>query len=449
MEARTGARLGRDFTLESLKAQGFAAVFLGIGAHASLKLGIPGEDGTTGVVDAVRFLREVNSGVPPAVGAKLAVIGGGNVAVDAARAARRLGARQVTLVYRRSAAEMPAYPEEIKGRRRKGSIRIYGRSGANPGRGRCGVRLTCLRTQLGAADESGRRRPVPVAARSSPSIAIRSSPPSASGSIAAGPKTSRRSPGRRASSSLRMPARSRPACRTCLSVEMRSADRPPSSRLWPPVIGRRRACTAFSRGSRWRQRPANRRRPGRRPTNRTGWISRRIRPRRRGSMEASWNRRDACPPLPRRRWAWGKKKGARAEAPPLPQLRGLLRVHGMRGRAMRGEGREPRDDRDHRNLRGGGGDRGDGFQDLRSHSAGSIRLRDLPAGLHQPRVRAPEQRHRPDQREDPDEERPAAAAGGHRPLRGFARRALPQVLLAGLLHVLHEVRPPGAGEDRR
>ena len=164
VEARTGVRLGQDVTLDALKAQGFAAVFLGIGAHASIKLGIPGEEGTRGVVDAVRFLREVNSGVPPPVGLRVAVIGGGNVAVDAARAARRLGARQVTIVYRRSAAEMPAYPEEIKGAQEEGvefvymaaPVRIQAEDGAVRG-------LTCLRTKLGAADESGRRRPVPVA----------------------------------------------------------------------------------------------------------------------------------------------------------------------------------------------------------------------------------------------------------------------------------------------
>ena len=163
VEARTGARLGRDFTLESLKTQGFAAIFLGIGAHASLKLGIPGEDGTTGVVDAVRFLREVNSGEPPAVGSKVVVIGGGNVAVDAARVVRRLGGRQVTIVYRRSAAEMPAYPEEIQGAQEEGvefvymaaPVSIQSESGAVRG-------LTCLRTKLSTADDSGRRRPVPV-----------------------------------------------------------------------------------------------------------------------------------------------------------------------------------------------------------------------------------------------------------------------------------------------
>jgi heterodisulfide reductase subunit A len=164
VDARTGTRLGQEVTIEGLNAQGFSAVFLGIGAHAALKLGIPGEDDTRGVVDAVRFLREVNSGARPKAGARVAVIGGGNVAVDAARAALRLGARQVTIVYRRSPAEMPAYPEEVKGAREEGiefvymaaPVRIRAEDGAV-----CG--LACLRTKLGAADESGRRRPVPVA----------------------------------------------------------------------------------------------------------------------------------------------------------------------------------------------------------------------------------------------------------------------------------------------
>jgi heterodisulfide reductase subunit A-like polyferredoxin len=163
IETQTGKRLGTEFTLESLTQQGFKAIFLGLGAHGSLKLHIPGEDEFTGVVDAVDFLREVNLGSRKRPGERLVIIGGGNVAIDAARTALRLGCQEVTVVYRRSREEMPAYPEEIEGALAEGvkmhyltaPVRILGADGRV-----CG--FECLRTELGPADESGRRRPVPV-----------------------------------------------------------------------------------------------------------------------------------------------------------------------------------------------------------------------------------------------------------------------------------------------
>ncbi len=164
MEVRTGMRLGRDFSLDDLTAQGFAAIFLGIGAHGSLALGIPGEKESTGVIDAVQFLREVNLGARRKPGDRVTVIGGGNVAIDAARTARRLGAQQVTVVYRRSNAEMPAYGEEIEGARQEGIAFEYLTAPVQIKRDNgsvCG--LDCIRTELGPPDASGRRRPVPVA----------------------------------------------------------------------------------------------------------------------------------------------------------------------------------------------------------------------------------------------------------------------------------------------
>ncbi len=164
VKTRTGVRLGRDFTLADLQQEGFAAIFIGIGAHASLKLGIPGEDGTRGVIDALAFLRGVNLGTGIAIGKRVVVVGGGNVAVDAARVARRLGAEKVSVVYRRSEAEMPAYAEEVAGALAEGvrfeyltaPVRIVGAEGAVTG-------FECLRTELGPPDASGRRRPVPIA----------------------------------------------------------------------------------------------------------------------------------------------------------------------------------------------------------------------------------------------------------------------------------------------
>jgi heterodisulfide reductase subunit A len=163
IEVRTGQRLGRDFTLDDLRGQGFRAIVMGIGAHGSLRLNIPGEGDLQGVEDAVAFLREVNLGRRGAPGKQVVVVGGGNVAVDAARTAVRLGCQKVTMVYRRSREEMPAYAEEIEGALEEGvaihylsaPVKIHGMAGHVSG-------FECIRTELGPPDASGRRRPVPV-----------------------------------------------------------------------------------------------------------------------------------------------------------------------------------------------------------------------------------------------------------------------------------------------
>ncbi|MBU2552635.1 MAG: FAD-dependent oxidoreductase [Proteobacteria bacterium] len=164
IEVRTGLRFGTDFTLADLEAQGFQAVFLGLGAHASMRLNVPGEEGTAGVIDAIELLRTANLGQETGLGRRITVIGGGNVAVDAARVARRLGAEEVTIVYRRSDKEMPAYPEEIQGAIDEGIRILYLTAPARiiSEQGRV-TGLECLRTELGEPDPSGRRRPAPVA----------------------------------------------------------------------------------------------------------------------------------------------------------------------------------------------------------------------------------------------------------------------------------------------
>ncbi|MDZ7831172.1 MAG: FAD-dependent oxidoreductase [Desulfobacterales bacterium] len=163
IQTRCGEWLGRDFTFESLKEEGFSAVFMGTGAHFPMKMGIAGEDTETGVMDAIEFLRRANLGEAPETGKSVAVIGGGNVAVDAARSARRLGADSVSLVYRRSRAEMPAYEEEITDAEAEG-VRIYYLTAPVQimGQGGRASALQCIRTELGQPDQSGRRRPVPV-----------------------------------------------------------------------------------------------------------------------------------------------------------------------------------------------------------------------------------------------------------------------------------------------
>ncbi len=163
IEVQTGKRLGTDFTLSDLKDQGFEAVFLGIGAHLGMKLGIPGEEDFEGGLDAVDFLRQVNLGSREAPGKRVVILGGGNVAVDAARTALRLGAEQVDIVYRRTRQEMPAYEEEIEETLEEGiniqyltaPVCIHGEGG------KC-IGLECIKTELGEPDASGRRRPVPV-----------------------------------------------------------------------------------------------------------------------------------------------------------------------------------------------------------------------------------------------------------------------------------------------
>ena len=163
IEVRTEKRLGVDFTLNDLREQGYKAIFLGIGAHRSSKLNIPGETKLRGVIDAVEFLRMVNLGDRKAPGKSTLVVGGGNVAVDAARTALRLGSTDVSIIYRRGRDEMPAHREEIEGALAEGikihlfaaPVGIKGENGRVSG-------FECMRTKLGPPDESGRRRPVPV-----------------------------------------------------------------------------------------------------------------------------------------------------------------------------------------------------------------------------------------------------------------------------------------------
>jgi heterodisulfide reductase subunit A len=163
IDARTGMRLGTDFHLADLTDQGYGAVFLAVGAHSVMTMNVPGEDTPRGVIDAIAFLRETSQGDRQRPGRQVAVVGGGNVAIDAARTAKRLGAERVTVVYRRSEQEMPAYAEEVQGAREEGiefatlaaPVRILATDGRVVG-------FECIRTRLGPPDDSGRRRPVPV-----------------------------------------------------------------------------------------------------------------------------------------------------------------------------------------------------------------------------------------------------------------------------------------------
>jgi NADH-quinone oxidoreductase subunit F len=156
-----GKALGRDFTLQSLKDEGYEAVFVGVGAPEGMGIGVPGEDGP-GVFDGLSFLKQYNVYGTGEVGKNVAVIGGGNAAIDAARSALRLGAESVKILYRRTRAQMPAWGEEIDAADLEGidimtlvaPEEILRDASGNV----TGVR--CKEMALGDYDRSGRRRPV-------------------------------------------------------------------------------------------------------------------------------------------------------------------------------------------------------------------------------------------------------------------------------------------------
>ncbi|HVP41528.1 MAG TPA: FAD-dependent oxidoreductase [Candidatus Krumholzibacteriaceae bacterium] len=162
VEIKTGVEFGKTCTLQSLKNEGYKAIFISIGTQKGMKLNIPGEE-LTGVTDAVDFLGAIARGEKPQVGEKVAVIGGGNSAMDAARMAKRLGAKEITILYRRSREEMPALPEEIAATEREGiKFQFLVAPKQIIGENDKAKAIECLRMRLGEPDESGRRRPVPI-----------------------------------------------------------------------------------------------------------------------------------------------------------------------------------------------------------------------------------------------------------------------------------------------
>ncbi|MDD5605118.1 MAG: FAD-dependent oxidoreductase [Dehalococcoidales bacterium] len=144
-----------------LLSQGFDAVFIGIGAHQSARLNIPGEDDPR-VFGGVEFLKPVNMGKKVPLGKRVIIIGGGNTAMDAARTAVRLGAEQVSIVYRRSRNEMPAATEEIEDAETEGVKLILLAAPVKIDRGLDCLNLECVKMQLGVPDDSGRRKPEPI-----------------------------------------------------------------------------------------------------------------------------------------------------------------------------------------------------------------------------------------------------------------------------------------------
>ncbi|MEA3488424.1 MAG: FAD-dependent oxidoreductase, partial [Euryarchaeota archaeon] len=158
VEIKTGVEVDKAMFEELCK--GYDAVFVSVGAHVSGKLRIPGED-LVGVIPGIDFLRALNLGNEVDIGKSIVVVGGGNVAIDAARSVLRLGS-EVSIVYRRSRAEMPASKEELESLEEEGiKIRFLANPTKIMGSGRV-EGLECVRMELGPPDDTGRRRPVPV-----------------------------------------------------------------------------------------------------------------------------------------------------------------------------------------------------------------------------------------------------------------------------------------------
>lgn len=162
--------VGKSITVDELKSEGFKAVFIGSGAGLPKFMKIEGEH-LNGVYSANEFLTRVNlmkaydketSPTPVKVGDKVAVLGGGNVAMDAARTAKRLGAKEVFIVYRRSEAELPARIEEVHHAKEEGiefrlltnPVKINGEKWVDG--------MECIKMELGEPDANGRRRPMPI-----------------------------------------------------------------------------------------------------------------------------------------------------------------------------------------------------------------------------------------------------------------------------------------------
>ena len=163
-EFQYGVDVGKDIKLNQLAEQGYGAVFLGLGAPVSSKMRCRGEDeGYQGFMTGIEFLAKAARGDRPLEGRRIVVVGGGNVAMDCVRTARRLGFDDVKIIYRRTEAEMPADPLEIKEAKEEGvdfqflvaPFRIIAEDNKVTG-------MECLRMELGEPDPSGRRRPIPI-----------------------------------------------------------------------------------------------------------------------------------------------------------------------------------------------------------------------------------------------------------------------------------------------
>ena len=158
VEIRANSRVD---SLEVLRSQGYDAFLLALGAHQGIKMGIEGED-SPGVIECISLLRDISQGKKLEPGTKVAVIGGGNAAVDAARTARRLRVKEVIIFYRRSRDEMPANPDEVEAALEEGVKILFLTAPIKISRNGSRLIMDCQRMELGEPDASGRKRPVPI-----------------------------------------------------------------------------------------------------------------------------------------------------------------------------------------------------------------------------------------------------------------------------------------------
>jgi len=163
VDLKTNVTFGIDVTSKQLFEQGFEAIFIATGAHDGVSLGIKGEM-ADGVIQGTKLLRDINLREEVVVaGKKAIVIGGGNVAIDAARSLKRLGANEVVMIYRRTCAEMPAYKEEVEAALKEGiTIEYLTMPTEIISEGNRVKELRCVRATLAKKDKSGRRSPVPI-----------------------------------------------------------------------------------------------------------------------------------------------------------------------------------------------------------------------------------------------------------------------------------------------
>jgi NADPH-dependent glutamate synthase beta subunit-like oxidoreductase len=160
VELKCGTKIGQDVPFDKIRS-GYDAVYVAIGAHKGMNLGVPGEDAPN-VYTGAEYLNKINSGEKVDLGNKVIVIGGGNTAIDAARVARRQGA-DVTILYRRTRAEMPAIEHEVVQAEEEGiKIHFLAAPVEVLKNGNRAVGLKCIKMELGEPDESGRRRPIPI-----------------------------------------------------------------------------------------------------------------------------------------------------------------------------------------------------------------------------------------------------------------------------------------------
>jgi len=163
VEFRFNTRIGKDISVNDLKKEGFESFYIAVGAHKGLQMGVRGDVEFPQVINAVEYLRRVALEDQPGFGPRVAVIGGGNVAVDAARTAVRFGCRDVFILYRRTREEMPALPDDVTQAEQEG-IRLFFLKIPVEVKGHrnrvSGIR--CLDARLGKPGADGRRRPLPV-----------------------------------------------------------------------------------------------------------------------------------------------------------------------------------------------------------------------------------------------------------------------------------------------